>query len=345
MDDLPQPPASVGSILHAGKLIHNAGNAATGGLWLVTGSSSTAVLKIATPGFDVVSAWPTSDEPSHWNYWKREVLAYSSGLVSAYEPFGITAPSLLSADALPDGSFALWLAVVPGTPATSWTPSELGAFAYRLGAAQGSFVSHTPSVPWLSQNWLESYLARTTMWARWDVDWSHPLASVWPAPVRSALASLWSSRACILSRARAASPMTLAHLDVWPMNLIGTALLDWSFVGVGGIGEDPANLIIDSVTDGLIPASYLPGIASAVVDSYVEGLLASGFTGSPDSVARAIRLYGAAKYSWFGPAVMGRAINEGTLGHANYRVEETVEESLERHVGLVTMIADWSRTE
>jgi hypothetical protein len=63
------------------------------------------------------------------------------------------------------------------------------------------------------------------------------------------------------------------------------------------------------------------------------------------SLRRSIRLYGAAKYAWFGPAVMGRAINEGALGHANYRIPESVEESLLRHVGLVTMLADWSRTD
>jgi hypothetical protein len=343
MVDLPQPPASVGSIVAAEKLTHNAANAATGGLWLVTGSLRPAVLKIFRPGFDLDTAWPTSDEPTHWNYWKRELLAYDTGLVSSYEPFGITTPTVLSTSPLRDGSIALWLSVVPGTPATSWSPADLGAFASRLGAAQGSFIDRIPAVPWLSRNWLESYLARTTMWVRWDVDWSHPLAAVWPSSVRASLASQWASRTSLLARARAAAPMTLAHLDVWPMNLIGTALLDWSFVGVGGIGEDPANLIIDSVTDGLMPASYLPDIAAAVTSSYIDGLRSAGFTGSFASVERAIRLYGAAKYAWFGAAVMGRAINEGELGHANYRIDETVAESLERHVGLVTLLGDWTR--
>ena len=89
-----------------------------------------------------------------------------------------------------------------------------------------------------------------------------------------------------------------------------------------------------------MPASYLPDIESLVTSSYADGL------GLPlDAVRRSIRLYGAAKYAWFGPAVMGRAINEGTLGHANYRISETLEESLLRHVGLVTMLADWGQTE
>jgi hypothetical protein len=345
MADLPSPPASVGSVLSVAELTHNAANEATGGLWLVTGTLSQAVLKIARPpsssGLDSLgSAWPTSDEPAHWNYWQREVLAYETDLVSSYAPFGIAAPTLLSCSELPSGEIALWLSVVPGTPAISWTPAELGAFAERLGAAQGAYIDRIPSVPWLSRDWLDAYLARTTTWVRWDVDWSHPIAAVWPPDVRAALVLLWESRTDLLARARASAPLTLAHLDVWPMNIIGSALLDWSFVGIGGIGEDPANLIIDSVTDGLMPASYLPEIESLVTSSYADGL---GLP--PDGVRRAIRLYGAAKYAWFGAAVMGRAINEGTLGHANYRIPESVEESLVRHIGLVTMLADWSTTE
>lgn len=343
----PEPPAAVGTVVDTKELTHNAANDATGGIWLVTGSHSSAVLKIARPpsGTPTTSAWPTSDEPAHWNYWQREALAYSTGLARSYEPFGITTATLLSSATQPDGSVALWLSVVAGTPAISWTPAELGSFAYKLGAAQASYADRIPSLPWLSRSWLEAYAARTTTWAKWDVDWSHPIAAVWPAPVRSVLASLWECRSSILSRARSSSPPTLAHLDVWPMNIIGSALLDWSFVGAGGIGEDPANLIIDSVTDGLMPASYLPDIESLVISSYADGLRSAGSPLSFDAVRRAIRLYGAAKYAWFGVAVMGRAINEGTLGHANYRIDETVSESLARHVGLVTMIADWSRTE
>src|SRR5262245_29611999 len=135
MVDLPSPPAAVGSVLSVEELTHNAANDATGGIWLVTGSLCSAILKIALPpsGAASGSAWPTSDEPTHWNYWQREVLAYRTDLVSAYSPFGISAPTLLSSSTLPTGAVALWLSVVPGTPATSWTPSLLGEFGYRLG--------------------------------------------------------------------------------------------------------------------------------------------------------------------------------------------------------------------
>ncbi len=80
-------------------LVHNAGNAATGGIWRVTGTHGSSILKIArppTPQPSTTSPWQTSNDPTHWNYWRREVLAYSSGLAAdAYRDGGIAAPELI----------------------------------------------------------------------------------------------------------------------------------------------------------------------------------------------------------------------------------------------------------
>jgi hypothetical protein len=327
---------------------HNKGNAATGGIWLVRGSTDGAVLKIAKPPTDPPSgngAWPTSDEPTHFNYWRREPLAYTAGVASAYKDAGIAAPALLEVSDLPDGSVAFWLGEVTGEPATSWKPTVFGEFARRLGAAQGRWAGRVPDLPWLSRRWLAAYLGNTQTWARWEVDWDHPLAAVWPSGVRDRLARLWAGRDEQLARAEQ-SPKTLAHLDVWIMNLIASerefTLLDWAFVGEGGLGEDPANLIVDSVTDGYLPVSALPEIDAAVTDGYLAGLREGGYTGSLDEIRSAIRAYGAAKYAWFGPAVLGRCIHEGTVGHAQYGVRGTAEEELERLTGLVTMLARWA---
>lgn len=351
MVDLPvscSAPPSIGAVTEVEKLTHNETNAATGGIWLVRGTSANAVLKVARPPTDPPSgspAWPTSDDPGHWNYWKREALAYTSGLTSAYADAGITAPDLLGTADLDDGSIALWLTSVSGTPGTSWKPEDFGAFARRLGQAQASWTGRIPDKPWLSRRWLAAYLDRTPVWVKWEVDWEHPLAQIWPADVRSALARLWASRDEALAHAETA-PQTLAHLDVWIMNLVGGAdgftLLDWAFTGIGGLGEDPANLIVDSVTDGYLPVALLPEIDAAVTDGYLTGLREGGHTGSTDAVRRAIQTYGAAKYAWYAPAILGRTIHEGSVGHPSYGVRLPAEEELERVTGLVTMLARWS---
>ncbi len=179
---------------------------------------------------------------------------------------------------------------------------RLARFAYELGAAQARWAGRVPDLPWLSRRWLAQYLAegppRVTRVA--DADWDHPSLAVWPAELRQRLRRLQADHGGLVARATAAE-RTLCHLDVWPANLIdrdGTSvLLDWSFTGDGAIGEDVANLIIDSCADGLMDAALLPEIAASATDGYLRGLGDGGWTGSADAVRTAIAACGAAKYS------------------------------------------------
>jgi hypothetical protein len=243
----------------------------------------------------------------------------------------------------------LWLAHVPGAGGISWSPARLGRFAHQLGVAQARWVGRVPALPWLSRGWLGQYLCEGPARRMRELDdgvWDHPVAAVWPREVRAALRRLWLRRDDVRSAVEAA-PRTLCHLDVWPTNLIedgpATVLLDWSFVGDGAIGEDPANLIVDSVTDGLMDAALLPEVDTAVTDGYLQGLRDGGWPGSPDVARHAIRAAGAAKYSWFAPAVLSRAAS-GVLGPSQYGRDRNATLALERLRGLVTMLAGWARS-
>src|SRR5258706_13037624 len=68
-----------GSPMIGEPLVHNEGKGAAGGIWRVREPAGTRILKVACPPSDEPRgrpAWPTSDEPTHWNYWRRETLAY-----------------------------------------------------------------------------------------------------------------------------------------------------------------------------------------------------------------------------------------------------------------------------
>ena len=237
------------------------------------------------------------------------------------------------------------LADVPGAPGTSWSVPRLAHFARQLGTAQAGWTGRVPDLPWLSRRWLAQYVASGPAHAVTGDHWDHPVAAVWPAAVRERLRRLWVNRQAVLAVAGAA-PRTVCHLDVWPTNLIDsgatTTLLDWSFTGEGGIGEDPANLIIDSVTDGLIDAALLPEIVAAVTDGYVAGLRDGGWPGAPDDARRAITTAGAAKYCWFAPRVLDRVVGDGTFGHPQYGRDTSGEAAMLRLRGLVTLIAEWA---
>lgn len=274
-------------------MAHNPANAATGGIWRVTrgGDGGTAILKLAAPpgrNEHHRPDWVTSDEPSHWNYWKRELLAYRSGLAAtAFD--GIRAPELLDTVERPDGSVALWLEDVAGTPGPRATPHQLGDLARRLGDARDS-----PAYPWLSRDWLRAYtLARPVSE---PVRWDHPVAvAAWPTALRDDLRTLWERRYDVLA-ATDRLPRTLCHHDVWPMNLVvdadGPVLFDWSFVGPGAVGEDAANLVLDTFLDGLVPVEGLDDVVAAVLDGYGR------------THEAAVTLAGAAKYFWLAPRMI-----------------------------------------
>jgi hypothetical protein len=203
-----------------------------------------------------------------------------------------------------------------------------------------------PDTPWLSRRWLAQYLAEepSRSVSIEAADWDHPSVTVWPAPVRRRLRQLWADRHRVLAATECAE-RTLCHLDVWPANLIddsGTSvLLDWAFSGDGAVGEDVANLILDSFTDGLMDATLLPQVADGVISGYLSGLRDGGWAGSADSVRSAIAACGAAKYSWFAPTVIGRAIRDD-LGKSSYGRDTSAAAAIQRPAGLVALIAEWA---
>lgn len=336
-----RPPTDlVGPEATAEPLTHNEFNGATGGIWRVRRDGRSTILKIVRPpGRSGPPHWAASDDPGHWNYWRRETLAYRTGLAaSAYAEGGIRAPELWDMVDRPDGSVGLWLADVPGRTGGACRPTDLADFAVRLGTAHTARLGSRPDESWLSRDWLRDYTLSRPVDE--PVPWDHPLAvRYWSPRLRHRLRRLWELRYEVVA-ATDRLPRTLSHHDVWPMNLVvgasGPVLLDWSCVGPGPLGEDAANLILDTFFDGLVDLDHLDEVVEVVTDGYVSGLRGAV---APDEVRRAIRLTAAAKYCWLAPRMLN-LLGRDDLGTGQTYDRRSQEETFAGRAPLFALLTD-----
>jgi hypothetical protein len=301
-------------------LPHAAVASATAALWRVRLADRSAVVKLLVHAPAGGSPnWRSGEEESHWYYWRREAEAYRSGLLAGLGG-GLRAPRCDLVAERGDGSVALWLEDLRGDPAASWSLDRFRRAARHLGQAQGEFIAgrRIPDEPWLSRRWLRSYLDQPLRRLTVPTDpelWRHPLLADWfPAPPIADLQAMRTDRGrflAVLDR----MPSTLCHHDFHPANLFDgghgtTAAIDWSFVGIGAVGEDAGNLVPDAVLDFHVNPEDLDALYETVAAGYAAGLRDAGWFGSDSSVRLAMSATIAAKYAWIGPA-LAQAVIEG----------------------------------
>jgi hypothetical protein len=291
---------------------------ASSGIWRVRTDDRSAILKLIAHSDGGHENWRSGEEPSHWYYWRREVLAYESGMLGSLTG-GVRAPTCLLAASRGDGSVALWLEDLHGTPATRWSLERYEIASRHLGQTQGAFLADRPlpDDTWLSRNWLRAYLRQRDGDRHLLADattWEHPLLAPWfPSPPIEGLQAMRDDQPRLLD-ALDQLPRTLCHLDLHPANLFAdgdesTAAIDWAFVGIGAIGEDAGNLVPDAVLDFHVDAARIDDLYDAVVIGYDAGLRDTGWNGDISLVRLGMAATIAAKYAWIGPALL-RAASE-----------------------------------
>jgi hypothetical protein len=268
---------------------------------------------------------PTAGEPSHPDYWRREALAYQSGLLddlpaglSAARCFGVTEPT---ADVV-----CLWLEDVAGSFGSAWPRGRFLTAARHLGQFNGAYLAgHAlPALPWLSRGWLRSWVARTCAPAFPVLDqpglWKHPLIAPYFAPTTGAqLRRLCDERERWLD-ALDQLPQTLCHWDAWRPNLFArrgaageeeTGAVDWAFVGLGPVGAEIGQLVALDLLMGHVAPAGATELNAQATDAYVAGLREAGWRCDE----RAVKLGAAAlislRWTLLLPRFLAGAADEG----------------------------------
>jgi hypothetical protein len=187
---------------------------------------------------------PYAGDPRHWAYWRREPLAYASGLLPSGP--GLAAPRCYGV-----GEDVVYLADVAGQPESPRVAAR------RLGAWQAR--TPVPDVPWLAGHQLAQRLA----------------ASEWtPVDADPRVERLWRRQDELLAEL-ARLPVVLSHGDFSAGNLIASAdmtvVLDWGTLGAGPVGADLAALRLSTFTGAVEdPGKVLSAFADPV-DDYLAG--------------------------------------------------------------------------
>jgi hypothetical protein len=192
-------------------------------------------------------------EPSGPSYWKREILAYQSGLLADL-PAGFRAPRCFGSVEHPGGGW-LWLEDISDMATDRWSRERFTAAAHRLGAFSAAYLTGRPlpTYPWLSQSWFRGNVARAAgAVALLPSLVDHPfLAPALPGRRAQRVLQLINEAARLLD-ALDVLPQTFCHMDPFPRNILVRnqdgldgqfVLIDWDSAGVNALGADLAALV------------------------------------------------------------------------------------------------------
>lgn len=223
----------------------------------------------------MVTVSPAFDVPGQWNYCRREAGAYRY-FRSHPAPPGISAPKCYGIYEHAHALF-IWLEFTPDARQGVWTPHDLTRAAHALGMSNAAYATtHAlPEGAWSSQHWLRRYVEATSSHIEALPDLrQHPLlGNALPDDLMSDLLTFNTERDHWLSKIEAL-PQTFCHLDAHRANLAYVAgsqgherliALDWSFAGIGAIGQELGPMIFMNrrVMDihQLVTTGYCAGLA------------------------------------------------------------------------------------
>jgi phosphotransferase family enzyme len=243
-----------------------------------------AVTKVFGP-----SDHPELNDAAHPGYWKREVLAYQSGLLWQL-PGGVTAPRCYAIQELPDEMCCVWLELIQEGD-RHWTTEQHYRAAHHLGQLNGAYLTDhpLPEAVWMTRGRISlSRLAPLQPDEENLLQFSETDLGRWLSK-RSIerMMRLWEQRKRLFA-ALDRLPSCFCHHDAFRRNLMlrsaasgadELVAIDWSFVGWGKVGQEIAMTTTGALEFLEVLAANERELDQAIFDGYMAGLREAGWQG------------------------------------------------------------------
>jgi hypothetical protein len=231
----------------------------------------------------VIIPMPGHLEPGGAWYWKREVLAYQTGLVHQL-PGKLTAPRCYALTEQPDGAIWLWLEYLEDQTGSSWPLETYHKTAYHLGLFNGAYLAGRPlpDYPWTPKDWLAQYIANAApaMKIVQDEPDNPAVRQLFNSSQRAVMLLFWDERDRLLALLDS-MPQTFCHQDAFKGNLFDrgslTVAVDWSYASAGPAGVELVPLVLASTAINGFPPDQMQQLEAAAFDGYSRGLVEAGF--------------------------------------------------------------------
>ena len=266
------------------------------------------------------------DDPTHWNYWKREPLVYQSGLLETL-PGGVTAPRCFGIVEMPGNIVYLWLENVIGSDAGSWSLDRYALAARHLGQLNGIYLSDRslPFLPWFSRHPIKQRIEGIP-WQTFP--WEHSkVLEHYPRLETNSFQHMLAENERFLAMLESL-PQTFCHNDTYPTNFISrdlpngqqqTVALDWALAGIAPVGADLGQLIFGAQNN--LKEVNLGDIDSALFEGYIAGLRDSGCKVESQLVRFGYTAYAALQVGLFMVFLLNRELEQNRTA-ADQAVEQ-----------------------
>jgi len=248
------------------------------------------IVKVVTGSNSTGDPTGTYQTPSAWNYWKREILAYRSGILAAL-PGNLAAARCYGITEHPNDEWRIWLEDVQEIQKV-WGLAQHGITARHLGQFNGAYLAgHTlpPEQPWM-------YRGRARDW----ITFAAPLFEPFQHYARSDMGRRWLPQHSVERIQRLIEnhqsllmqldklPVCLCHHDAFRRNLMlregenagaQTIAIDWAMMGYGGVGEEIGVTTAVALYWLEVAADQAQELDRIVFESYVAGLRNAGWQG------------------------------------------------------------------